>query len=252
MKFRLQKYMEEIDSALVSAGAIVEIYADVCGHQLKAYSLMKQDAPVIYISTGMHGDEPAGPLALLELIKNGLLERNLTMHICPALNPTGLERGTRENCADKNMLDMNRDYVSMRSLEVQGHVRWLKKIQAQQDIELFISLHEDWESDGFYYYEINTTEDDPDRYRYIVSEVKKVMLMECEQVIDEHEVREEGWIYHEAEADFPDEWPEAIYLAKSGCPLSFTLESPSRLAMRHRVEAHVAAVNSILDYQFRP
>ncbi len=246
MKFDLQHYLKEIDTALVAAGAEVEVYADVCDYQLKGYSLVREGAPAIYISAGMHGDEPAGPLALLELVNSGLLDRNLSFYICPALNPTGLANGTRENCSESSVLDMNRDYSSMRSMEVQGHVQWLEKIQP----ELFISLHEDWESGGYYFYEINTKDDDPNRYEYIVSQLKEVMLMENESVIDDHEVRLEGWIYHEAEADLPDEWPEAIYMAKNGCPLSFTLESPSGLAMRHRVEAHVVAVKSILEYEY--
>ena len=63
-------------------------------------------------------------------------------------------------------------------------------------------------------------------------------------LIDGHEIREAGWIYHAAEADLPDDWPEAIFLAKRGCPLSFTYETPSAMALDARVAAHMAAVRA--------
>ena len=60
-------------------------------------------------------------------------------------------------------------------------------------------------------------------------------------------MREKGWIYHEAKADFPDSWPEAIYMAQRGCPLSFTFETPSCAAeLGDRVAALVAVVEAAL------
>jgi len=249
MTFVLEQYLKQIDTLLMQAGAVDEVFAEVGGYELKGYSLVREGAPAVYLSTGMHGDEPAGPLALLELLENDLLERDLTFYICPCLNPTGLALKTRENAPEHGGVDMNRDYIQQQTKEVAGHVRWLESLQPDYP-ELFISLHEDWESGGYYFYEINCAEDNPVRYEYIVDRLRDVMLMESERVIDDHEVRREGWIYHECEADIPDGWPEAIYVAKNGCPLSFTFESPSALAMKHRVAAHAVAVNSVLDYEY--
>ena len=248
MDFELEKYLKNVDDILLRAGAIAEVYAQVGGYNLKGYSLVRKDAPSVYISTGMHGDEPAGPMALLALLEGGLLDRNFSFYFCPALNPTGLALGTRENAAEYGGLDMNRDYVLKQAKEVEGHVQWLEKLATSP--ELFLSLHEDWESGGYYFYEINTIGDKPERYDYLKNKIKDVMLMETESVIDGHEVRRKGWIYHDAEPDMPMNWPEAIYMAKNGCPLSFTFESPSALAMKHRVAAHVVAVNSVLDYEY--
>jgi len=78
------------------------------------------------------------------------------------------------------------------------------------------------------------------------------MPMEPNELIDEHQIRELGWIYHRAEADMEKRWPEAIYMAKKGCPLSFTFESPSAKNIKHRVTTQVTAVNSLLDYLYRP
>jgi hypothetical protein len=160
--------------------------------------------------------------------------------ICPALNPTGLSAGTRGNAEG---IDLNRDYLRFRSVEAKAHARWLL---SRPPPGLFLSLHEDWETSGFYFYEINLGTDRPERARAVLSAVGPWFPPEPNPVVDDHQVREPGWIYHAAEADLPNHWPEAIFLAKNGCPLSFTFETPSRAALERRVAAHVAAVRACL------
>ncbi len=190
-----------------------------------------------YLSAGMHGDEPAGAMAALELLRGGAFDEG-PWALCPALNPTGLAAGTRDNAEG---IDLNRDYLARRSAEVRTHAAWL---EARPCPVLFLSLHEDWESSGFYFYEINLGEDRPERAESILAAVAPWLPRETAGRIDDHEVREAGWIYHAAEADLPDLWPEAIFLAKLGCPLSFTFETPSAAALADRVSAHIAAVEA--------
>ncbi|TAG10201.1 MAG: DUF2817 domain-containing protein [Verrucomicrobia bacterium] len=202
--------------------------------------IRRADGPRIYLSSGIHGDEPAGPLALLELMRNGFFQTNIDWRICPLLNPSGLASNTRENA---DGMDLNRDYLIHRSKETQAHVAWL----AQQPVpDLFISLHEDWEGHGFYFYEINQGEDRPQLAHTLLAAVAPWFEPEPGPEIDGHNVREPGWIYHPAEPDVPEGWPEAIYLAKMGCPRSFTLESPSRGLLDDRSAALQAAVRCII------
>ena len=156
--------------------------------------------------------------------------------ICPALNPSGLAASCRENA---QQIDLNRDYWIRSTAEVAAHSGWL---DARRSPDLFISLHEDWESTGFYFYEINLGEDNPERARKIIAASGPWFSPEPGPEIDGHQSREPGWIYHAAEPDLPEGWPEAIYLAKQGCPLSFTFETPSHAPMESRVAAHMAAV----------
>lgn len=195
---------------------------------------------VVYISAGMHGDEPAGPLALLEMMEAGWFSGDFHWLVCPALNPGGLARGTRES---REGMDLNRDYLLQQSLEISAHVRWLSRKPLPS---LFVSLHEDWETEGFYFYEINLGVDDQHRYASILGSVAPFFPAEPGPDIDGHEVRAPGWIFHCAEADLPDAWPEAIWLAKKGCPLSFTLETPSQADLGERVRAHIAGLEGIL------
>ena len=233
--------MQEIDQLLVAAGAQRELLAEVEGFPIYAYEYhVPRASRCYYLSSGMHGDEPAGPLALKRLIQSGVLESGDSWLICPVINPTGLAAGTRENFQG---IDINRDYLKQSSVEARAHASWL----CGKNIDVMFSLHEDWESTGFYFYEINQAGDMPERYQQICAAVEKVMEMEPELEIDEHPVREKGWIYHGCEADEPKLWPEAIYVAEQGCQLSFTLESPSSLDLELRVEAQLNAVRAILD-----
>lgn len=194
----------------------------------------------IYLSAGIHGDEPAGPLALLALMEAGIFEPDMHWTLCPAVNPTGLAAGTRETAAG---VDLNRDYLLRGSPEAAAHATWLERRHAP---ELFLSLHEDWETKGFYFYEINQCQDEPERARAILSAVSPWFAPE-DGVIDGHEVREPGWIFHAAEPDLPDGWPEAIFMAKQRrCMLSFTFETPSRAALADRIAAHCAAVRAAM------
>jgi predicted deacylase len=196
--------------------------------------------PRIYLSAGIHGDEPAGPLALLELLRRGCFTPAAHWILCPALNPVGLAAGTRESPGG---IDLNRDYLRRRSCEAGAHARWLEKLPPPA---LFLSLHEDWEARGFYFYEINLADDDPQRAAAILGAVSPWFAPDGGHEIDGHSPRAPGWIFHAAEADVPDGWPEAIFLAHHGCPLSFTFETPSHAALDARVAAHCAAVQAIL------
>lgn len=156
------------------------------------------DGPPVYLSAGMHGDEPAGPLAMIRLLEDGLLENGRRFVLCPALNPTGLALGTRESACGR---DLNRDYLLRHSDEVRAHAAWL---ESRPVPELFLSLHEDWEARGFYFYEINLGEDQPDRARRILDAVGPWFGPDAGHEIDGHAPRGPGWIYHEAEADVPE------------------------------------------------
>lgn len=216
-------------------GFAIETLGEFPGGPLIAFE-RPAAGPRVYLSAGIHGDEPAGPLALLDLLRSGSLAAGIHWMICPALNPGGLAGGLRENV---HGIDLNRDYWARSTAEVASHVRWL---ESRPVPNLFISLHEDWETSGFYLYEINLGSDHPPRVRAVLDAIKPWFAPEPGMEIDGHLARELGWIYHAAEADMPEAWPEAIFLSKMGCELSFTLETPSQACLRDRVAAHVAGV----------
>ncbi|MBP6508777.1 MAG: succinylglutamate desuccinylase/aspartoacylase family protein, partial [Opitutaceae bacterium] len=81
------------------------------------------ELPRIYLSAGMHGDEPAPPQALLAMLAAGIFDSRATWFLCPMLNPSGHLRGTRENHEGR---DLNRDYKDVLSAEISAHIGWLR------------------------------------------------------------------------------------------------------------------------------
>lgn len=237
--FDWPSFLPDFSRAALAAGFSPHTLLETEDGPIMAWERAGEGAP-IYLSAGIHGDEPAGPLAALALMETGAFPESHHCIVCPALNPGGLAAVSRTN---RLGLDLNRDYLHMSSPEAAAHSRWLVRRSVPG---LFISLHEDWETAGFYFYEINLGEDDTDRATALIDAVSPYFPAESGPVIDGHEARAPGWIFHRAEADLPDAWPEAIWLAKRGCPLSFTLETPSMANLDARVAAHVAGVRTLL------
>lgn len=106
--------------------------------------------PVVKLAifAGIHGDEPAGILALVDFLKaieeNTWLFRNYRIHIYPLVNPTGYEDGTRHSRSGK---DLNREFWKG-SLEPE--VALIEKELLEQKFDGIIALHSDDTSDGLY------------------------------------------------------------------------------------------------------
>jgi protein MpaA len=209
------------------------------GGPLWAFGKVVADRPIVYLSAGIHGDEPAGPEALRRLLDAGVFDGRASWWLCPVLNPWGLANGHRGNVDGH---DLNRDYLARATREVAQHAGWLESLAVP---ELFLSLHEDWETSGFYLYEINTSGNESFA-RKVIAAVAPIFPPEPEATIDDHPVTAPGWIYHPADPDIPGDWPEAIFIAKRGCPLSFTFETPSSAKWDDRVRAQVLATDAAL------
>ena len=193
-----------------------------------------------YFSSGIHGDEPAPPLALLKMLEAGMFDHRANWVICPMLNPSGFMIGSRENA---DGLDLNRDYKHVRAAEIRAHISWLER---QPNFDTSVSLHEDWESTGFYLYELNPE----NRHSFavgIISAVSKVCPIDSATVIDGREISAPGIIRPIADPLLREDWPESIYLRAHHTPLTYTLESPSALPLLQRIAALRAAVESMIQ-----
>lgn len=196
-------------------------------------------APRIYLSTGIHGDEPAGPKAALDLIRDEVLPTDAWLWLCPCLNPTGFPRNTRESAEG---LDLNRDYRHLRSGEIREHVDWL---QQQPMFDLTLCLHEDWEAAGFYVYELNPDQQ-PSLAEAIVEAARDVCPIDLSPEIDGRPAVQ-GIIRPNIDPALRSEWPEALYLVNHKTRLSYTLEAPSDFDLRVRVASLYAGVRAAVS-----
>jgi murein peptide amidase A len=192
----------------------------------------------IYISAGIHGDEPAGPLAALRLLQENNWPPDAELWLLPCLNPAGFMLNTRENEDGK---DLNRDYRHLETGEVAAHVRWLER---QSNFDLTFCLHEDWESHGFYVYELNPDQR-PSLAGKMVEAVARVCPIDLSPMIEGREAKG-GIIHPTLDPASRPRWPEAFWLLQNKTRQSCTLEAPSDFPLATRVDALVAGVNAAL------
>ena len=192
----------------------------------------------IYLSCGIHGDEPAAPLAMCRLFTENVWPEDAELWLCPCLNPTGFPRNTRENAAGQ---DLNRDYKHLDTPEIRAHTQWL---QTLPDMDFTIQLHEDWEAKGFYFYELKM-DGKPTEPRRVLEAVKTVCPIDESPEIDGRR-NDRGLIVPEMDPSLRDLWPEAFWLVMNKTKLSYTCEAPSDFPMETRVEVLAEAVRSLL------
>lgn len=198
----------------------------------------------IYISTGIHGDEPAGPLAVRQLLHENQWPGGASLWLCPCLNPGGFLLNRRENAQG---LDLNRQYLNPQAAETLAHIDWLRR---QPSFDLCLCLHEDWESSGFYVYELNP-QNRPSLAETIVARVAGVCPVDHSETI-EGRPASNGIIRPSVDSRSRPDWPESFFLLTYKTPLSQTLEAPSDFPLSARVAALVTAVNAALGEFLKP
>lgn len=202
-------------------------------------SRIKQHTPRIYISTGIHGDEPAGPLAVRQLLRENAWPAGLDLYLCPCLNPTGFTLNRREN---HEGLDLNRQYLATEAEETVAHIAWLSR---QPSFDLSLCLHEDWESDGFYVYEQNPDQQ-PSLAEAMIARVGEVCPIDRSEIIEGRPAHN-GIIRPTIDPRTRPQWPEAFFLIMHKTRLSYTVEAPSDFPVAARVVALTVAVNTALE-----
>jgi len=206
--------------------------------RLSPSTINHQPSTRIYVSTGIHGDEPAGPLAALRLIQENHWPVNAEIFLLPCLNPVGFTLNRRENA---DGIDLNRDYRNSKSAETLAHIAWL---EWQPKFDLYLCLHEDWESHGFYVYEQNP-DNRPALAESIVEAVGKVCPIDLSESIEGRPAKN-GVIRPNIQPHERPDWPEAFYLIVNKSRQGCTLEAPSDFPLQTRVDALVAGVNAAL------
>ena len=109
----IRAVLGDIETAAQQHGWTSETFHEVDGvrmialHRAPAPAANPQPPRRIYISAGIHGDEPAGPSAVLRLLQENRWPKHLEIFLIPCLNPTGFLINKRGNASG---IDLNRDY----------------------------------------------------------------------------------------------------------------------------------------------
>ena len=253
---------EEILQAAREHGWASERILDEEGCGLFGFSRISPTATkTAYISSGMHGDEPAPPLAVLDQLWRNEWPAEWNIYLCPCLNPTGFRVNQRENAAG---IDLNRDYYESVSKEIRAHAAWLEE---QPPFSVAMSLHEDWEAAGFYFYQLGPLSVEP-VIHYLQRELSEVCTIDESSMIDRLPA-DEGVLdlaFHSLQmnealidglgdpssdaSQFPKPrsiWSEPIFLVNRKTRVSYTFESASAFPLELRVQALTRAVDALLS-----
>ncbi|WP_050029849.1 M14 family metallocarboxypeptidase [Verrucomicrobium sp. BvORR034] len=226
------------------AGLKMEVFARV--GELPVYVLRTKDAardarPTIYLSAGIHGDEAAAPWGLLAWARENVARfKTDRFLIFPVLNPHGLIMNTR---IDQDGADLNR------SFNVPGHpliTAWLRVV-AGREFALALCLHEDYDGQGCYLYELNPRH--PVVGHAILNDCARVLPIDQRKRIDGRAAKD-GLIVRRVLPEMPGH-PEAIVLHLMGTPLTLTFESPSEFSLHDRIEAQKTFIRSALEHGLR-
>ncbi|MES2223486.1 MAG: M14 family metallocarboxypeptidase [Patescibacteria group bacterium] len=193
----------------------------------------------VYISAGIHGDEPAGPLAILELLKKNTWPENIEFHIFPCLNVSGFKNNTREN---EDCVDLNRDYYHCKTSLICAHVEWL---DLSPNYDLTLCLHEDWGAKGFYLYEA-LHQGNQSVANHILESVRSIFPIDDSSEIDGYPAVN-GIIGVPTDLHALKHWPEALYLFEKKKAVNYTLETSSDFPLECRVKAMCAAVRAAIE-----
>jgi hypothetical protein len=160
------------------------------------------------------------------------------------LNPDGLLRNVRGNA---DGIDLNRDYRDSKSTEITSHIEALKTLGR---FDAAMMLHEDFEGIGAYLYELNDGLS-PTLGSEIIAAMGRHVPIDLRPEIEEFPAR--GGVLSRDDIvalrgpieDRPD-WPEAIYLSVNHTRVSYTTETPKPFPLAQRVQAQIAAVETLL------
>ena len=110
---------------------------------------------------------------------------------------------------------------------------------------LILNLHEDYDANGVYLYELSRGSKSKTRGEGILQSLEGLMPRDGRKVIEKKKVRD-GIIRPRPRNFLADELPEALYLFQNHTDHSYTLETPSELDLGVRVNAQVRMIEAAL------
>ena len=237
--------LDRLETAAARGGTSLEVLGEVrhgeTTHPLKSLVLGRGAPRRALLSAGIHGDEPAGVLALTEFIESGryrLFLGDWELTLIPCINPHGYEAATRLNPAGQ---DLNREF---KSASPAREVALVQSVFTRR-FNLSMELHEDNDSPGYYLYQKSRFDRGKFPGEQILKAVQGLVPLNAEEEIDG--MPSDGGVIHRLSGpEAMDWWPMALYSMWKETEICLTLESPTLLSLQTRVLAHVTAIEAAL------
>ena len=189
----------------------------------------------IYISAAIHGDEAASSEALIVWAeKHAHRLARWPLFLFPCLNPWGLRHNIR---LDAEGTDLNRIFHH----DEHPVIGAMKRVVAPYQFELAVMVHEDYDGQGFYLYEIKRHL--PFWGEDLLAIAGRHIVIDPRKKIDGRNAAN-GLIRRRFDRALFERigFPEAIWLHEYHSRRALTIETPSEYALEKRVRAHVAVL----------
>jgi protein MpaA len=227
-------------SVAATADLRVKKYAEAGGCNLYclASSRKQTDAPSIYLSAGIHGDEAAATEGLVEWAQaNTDVLRIVNALIFPCLNPWGLVNNSRR---DPDGRDLNRSFHTSAVPQIAAQMRWISGCP----FDLALNLHEDYDALGLYIYELQRVK--PYWGEILLAAAAEHIPPDPRRKIEGRSARY-GIVRRKVTPDQMPEWPEAFVLYFHNSARIFTIETPSEFHLDDRVDAQFKVISKAVE-----
>lgn len=196
------------------------------------------DNPNVLITSGIHGDEPAGIEAALKFLSrdNNILLQEYNFVVLPCINPYGYVHDVRDNSDRK---DINRSFET----EDVSEAEIVKSALGRDRFIFTIDFHEDYDAAGFYLYEGKRDG------QYICPEIAKIV--KSVGPIDTEDSGEDTTAIAENVYKVNPKWGTqglAPYLLHFHTEHVIITETPTKWPLNQRVALHIAVLDAALSY----
>lgn len=222
----------------------VERVAKVWGYPFfRVRRQVSRNAPVILLTGGMHGEEPAGVEGVLRWLESGEAGRwRVNWFVLPCINPYGWERSQRTNAQRR---DINRQF---RNSSDCPEAELIKRLVRGKTFLFSMEFHEDVGASGYYLYELRR--EPPFVGEKVLRAVRKIVPVNRDAVIDGNEATGAGLIRRDAGAyafQKRRRWPMAFHLFLHCTGHVLGSETAVRVPLEQRAQAHNVALQTSLE-----
>ncbi len=192
----------------------------------------------LLITAGIHGDEPAGPIALTQFVERGSFPFNLRLIILPLLNPSGFAKKSRYN---KQRRDLNRTFN--REVTEPKEIELFKKAIEGEKIDLMLSMHEDDTHDGTYLY--TSDQDKIASYKRLLKDTNNYLPTEDGKSVY-GDKSDDGVIYIDSKNHKAKHTHSLEYYMQDRGIQYVTFETPGKATLHKRILAQICALQYLI------
>lgn len=235
---RVVLFFKELKNACKSLKCDVRSYGNVDGYPFIRLTINPEIEPTLLITSGIHGNEPCGPLGIIEWLKENNIPTDLRIIIVPLINPTGFKNDIRRN---GDNVDLNRGFN--RSKRPAEELELFKMSMEDEKVDLLLSLHEDHGHDGIYMYYADVDESE---CKSMLQSLSKIIPIVKNKTVYGDTV-EDGMIYITLKNEDPKHAYSLENAVQSLGVAQITFETPVNNEAKLRTLAHKSIISMVID-----